>query len=112
MIAEEERDRDPQHLGDAREASGADPVGAFFVFLHLLERNSETAAQVGLGQSPHQSLRADTATDLHIPCVGSLGSRFALHFWQRPCPVRLGPHIRWFVFADRWYRTALGQTMC
>ncbi len=49
MVPEEERDRNPEHLGNARQAPGANAIGAFLVLLHLLEGYSEAAAQIGLG---------------------------------------------------------------
>ena len=47
---EQERNRDLQDFRDLLKAAGADPVGAFFVFLYLLESEPERFAKFLLAQ--------------------------------------------------------------
>jgi hypothetical protein len=53
--------------------TGAEAIDAVLVFLHLLEANSEGAAEVGLAHPEHPSEPADP--NAHMPCIenGSMG---------------------------------------
>src|SRR5215831_3209679 len=69
-----------ENLGDALQAPGRDPVGALFVFLHLLERHADEIAKLGLRQAALQAQRAHALPDLGVAgvsassCHGGTGS--------------------------------------
>src|SRR5580692_5693815 len=46
--------------------AGADAVGAFFVFLHLLERQAELIGEPFLAHVQHEASHANTATDILV----------------------------------------------
>src|SRR2546430_14746655 len=48
VAAEEKRDGNTEDVRDARQASGAHAVDAFFVFLHLLKGDAEIVCKLGL----------------------------------------------------------------
>jgi hypothetical protein len=47
-------------------AAGADAVGALIVFLHLLERQSQTIGQLRLTEVEHKSTHADAAANMVV----------------------------------------------
>src|SRR4051812_24351703 len=52
---EQEPDRNLQYIGNLLEPAGADPIGALFVFLHLLEREAESVAELFLAHRQHHA---------------------------------------------------------
>jgi uncharacterized protein YjiS (DUF1127 family) len=66
LLFEEIADRHVEDLGDQRQAPGADPVHALFVFLHLLEGDAELVGQCDLGHAPHQAVSPDGRADLVV----------------------------------------------
>jgi hypothetical protein len=56
---EEELGRHLQYLGDMLQATCADAVRALFIFLHLLECQTERIAEFHLGHTKHQAAHAD-----------------------------------------------------
>jgi hypothetical protein len=49
-------DRDVEYLGDQRKAPGTNPVRAFFIFLHLLEGDTEALRKGPLRHFCHQPM--------------------------------------------------------
>jgi len=68
-IFEEEGNRDIEDAGDILEAAGANTVGALFVFLDLLKRNSEAFAELFLAHAKHRAAEAYAATDMNVDGV-------------------------------------------
>ena len=61
------------HLEEVRyllKLAGADPIGAFLVFLHLLERDAERVGKFGLAEAKHEAAHAHAAADVLIGWVG------------------------------------------
>jgi len=64
------------------QAAGADPVGAFFVFLNLLERKAERFAQLFLAHTQHDTAHPDAAADILVNRIRRFGGH--LHrSWDR-----------------------------
>ena len=59
-------DRDIEYLGDLRKPPGPDPVGAVFVFLHLLERDAKPAGEVALRHARDQSTSSNGLPELNV----------------------------------------------
>jgi hypothetical protein len=53
------------------QAACADAVGAFFVFLHLLERQSKRISDICLGHIKHQAAHAQALSNIFINRVSS-----------------------------------------
>lgn len=68
-VFEEEGDRDIENGGDILETAGANAVGALFVFLDLLKRDSETFAELLLAHAKHRAAEAYAATDMNVDGV-------------------------------------------
>src|SRR5262249_3997208 len=68
---EKVRDRHAEDLGDALQAAGRDAIGALLVFLHLLERDADQVAELGLRQAALQAQRAHALADLGIAGVSA-----------------------------------------
>src|SRR5262245_44163090 len=68
---EEERDRDLEYMGDLLQSAGADAVGSFFVFLHLLESQRQCIAKLLLAHAQHHPTHSDPAADMLVDGVGS-----------------------------------------
>ena len=69
---EEERHRNLQDVGDLLQPAGADAVGAFFVFLHLLEGQTERVAELFLAHAEHHSPHPYAAADVLVDGVRGL----------------------------------------
>ena len=72
----EKVDRHIQDARDLEQAPGADPVDAFFVFLHLLEGEPQKIAQFFLAHADQHAPDAHPIADLSIYGVG--------FFWSSP----------------------------
>src|SRR5436305_4810698 len=67
---EQKRDRDLEDLGDLLDAAGADPVGAFLVFLNLLEGETQGFAELFLAHAEHDAAHAHATADIFVNRVG------------------------------------------
>jgi hypothetical protein len=63
---EEKRYRNLQDAGDVLQAPRADPIRAFFLFLHLLERQAECIAKLLLAHFKHEPAHAHTTAHIHV----------------------------------------------
>ena len=63
---EQGADRDIEYLGDLRQPSGADPVRALFIFLHLLERDAKLAGEIALRHARDQPMSADGLPEFDV----------------------------------------------
>src|SRR5665213_938077 len=70
---EQERDRHLQYFRDLLDAACANPVGAFLVFLHLLERQPQCFAELFLAHAKHDTAHAHTTADIFVNRVGRFG---------------------------------------
>ena len=66
----EEVDRHAQDARDLEQPSRADPVDAFFVFLHLLEGEPEKIAQLFLAHADQHAPDAHTVSNLRVNGIG------------------------------------------
>src|ERR1051325_3482280 len=82
--AEEERHRYIERLGDPHQPAGADPVHALLVFLHLLKRDAEQVAELGLRHALGHAPRPDALADFDIVRRGTLGLGFHTHARATP----------------------------
>ena len=67
---EEKRNRHLQNIGDLLQAAGADAVGAFLVFLHLLEGQAEGVAEFFLTHAQHHPTHAHARADMLVDRIG------------------------------------------
>jgi hypothetical protein len=67
---EKERHWDLQKLRDVLQAARADAVRSFLIFLHLLEREPESVAELLLAHSKHQPAHPDPAAHVFVDRVG------------------------------------------
>src|SRR5947209_8446479 len=79
---EQERYRDLQDVADLLQPAGADAVGTLFVFLHLLERQAQSLAELFLTHLDHETAHAHAAADVFVNRIG----RFR---WHSPTPWAL-----------------------
>src|SRR5262249_20612245 len=63
--------RHAENLGDALQAPGRNAVRAFLVFLHLLERDADEIAELGLRQAALQAQRTHTLADLGVAGISA-----------------------------------------
>ena len=61
-------------MRDLLQAARADPVGALFVFLHLLKRQAKSIAEFLLAHSEHHAAHAHAAADVLVDRVRCLFS--------------------------------------
>jgi hypothetical protein len=73
----EEIDRHTQNARNLEQPPGADPVDAFFVFLHLLKSESQKIAQLLLTHADQHAPYAHAIADLYINRVCFLGHGFS-----------------------------------
>src|SRR5271169_2563571 len=66
---EEERDRHLKDVGNVLQPAGADPIGAFLVFLDLLKRQAESVAEFFLAHRQHHPAHANAASDMFVDRV-------------------------------------------
>jgi hypothetical protein len=59
-------------LGKLDHAAGADPVGSFFVLLHLLKRDPRRRAELGLAQAHFQAPATQPFADTLVEVIGRL----------------------------------------
>src|SRR5262245_8741427 len=64
-----------EECGDLQQPATADAIGAFLVFLNLLERQLKLVGQLGLREPPLQTINSDIAADDPVDRVRS----FARH---------------------------------
>jgi len=69
---EEERYGHLQDVGDLLQSARPDAVGAFLVFLHLLEGEAERITQFFLAHCEHHAAHAHPAANMLVDGVGSL----------------------------------------
>jgi hypothetical protein len=67
----------PENLGAEIEAAGADAVRALFVFLDLLERDSQEFPQLLLAHANELSAHADSASYMHVDEVRIASCHFS-----------------------------------
>ena len=67
-----ERYRDLQDMGNLLQPAGADAVGALFVFLDLLEGQSQRVAKLLLAHAVHHAAHTDPAPHVLVDGIGSL----------------------------------------
>src|ERR1041385_7285470 len=84
----EKRDRHLQDERDLLQPARANPVGALFVFLDLLEREAERVAELLLTHAPHHAAHADAAPDMLVDRVRRLLGHPAL-LWNLDAPHNL-----------------------
>ena len=73
----------PRISAICRQPRGADPVGAAFVFLHLLKRQAERIGERLLVHAEQQAAHADASADMNVDGIGNAGAA--------PVFFRLGP---------------------
>ncbi|KQQ32876.1 hypothetical protein ASG19_23070 [Rhizobium sp. Leaf306] len=56
----------PQHAGDLMKAARSDTVGAFFIFLYLLECNADLVCEIGLRKTKEFTSFLNPCADLDI----------------------------------------------
>ncbi len=59
------------------QAAGPDPIGAFLVFLHLLEREPERVAKLFLAHAEHHAPHTHPTADVTVDRVGYLLGHWA-----------------------------------
>src|SRR5207237_8995723 len=64
----------PEHLGSREQPRGADPVGAAFVFLDLLEGQAERVGERLLVHPEQQAPRPDAGADMNIDRIRHAGA--------------------------------------
>jgi hypothetical protein len=88
------------------QAASADAVCAFFVFLHLLERQPERIAEIGLGHAEHQAAHAHSFSDVGVSRVYSV-------LWHRAPDPLAAVESRYTTLPCVWKRddasAALGE---
>jgi hypothetical protein len=85
-------------------ATCPDPVGAFFVFLNLLEREAQRFAEFFLAHTEHDAAHTHTAADISVNRVGRFSRHFQHSLGLRALVVRQNESV---VCPGRQYRQIL-----
>src|SRR5262249_6436744 len=80
---EEERHRDLQYMRDVLQAARAHTVRSLLVFLHLLEREPESIAELFLTHSEHHPTHSDPAAYVFVDRIGGLFDQCLFHSFLR-----------------------------
>src|SRR5262249_49289635 len=68
-VFEEERYWHLKNVGDLLQPAGPDAIGAFLLFLHLLEDEAECVTQLYLAHCKHHAAHAHPAADVLVDWV-------------------------------------------